>query len=207
MSPGSEFDAKARTWDQDASKTDRARRVADAMAARIPGLAGARVLEYGAGTGLLGFALQGRAGHVTLADNSAEMLAVAREKLQASGVGNMEVLALDLSTGPAPAARWDVVCSLLVLHHVADVDGLLVRLRGVLAPGGHLCISDLDAEDGSMHGQGFTGHCGFDRVTMLASLRRAGFHDVHIETAFELEKPVRGVPRRFPAFLATARAP
>lgn len=207
MASPSEFDAKARTWDQDSSKSDRARRVADAMAAAIPGLARARVLEYGAGTGLLGFALQGRAGHVTLADSSAEMLAVAREKLQACGAANMEVVSLDLATEPAPAARWDVVCSLLVLHHVADVDGLLARLHQVLAPGGHLCLSDLDAEDGSFHGPAFTGHCGFDRVTLLSSLRRAGFQDPRLETAFEIEKPVRGAPRRFPAFLAIARRP
>jgi ubiquinone/menaquinone biosynthesis C-methylase UbiE len=207
MTSPSEFDAKARTWDLDNSKSDRARRVADAMAARIPGLAGARVLEYGAGTGLLGFALQGRVRHITLGDSSAEMLAVAREKLQASGAANVEVVSLDLATGPAPAARWDVVCSLLVLHHVTDVDGLLRRLREVLAPGGRLCLSDLDAEDGSFHGPAFTGHCGFDRVTLLSSLRRAGFLDARIETAFEIEKPVRGVPRRFPAFLAIARRP
>jgi 2-polyprenyl-3-methyl-5-hydroxy-6-metoxy-1,4-benzoquinol methylase len=205
MASPSEFDAKARTWDLDTSKSDRARNVADAMAARIPGLPGARVLEYGAGTGLLGFALQGRVRHVTLADSSAEMLAVAREKLQASGASNVAVVSLDLATGPAPAERWDVVCSLLVLHHVADVDGLLRRLREVLAPGGHLCLSDLDAEDGSFHGPGFRGHCGFDRVTLLSSLRRAGFLDAHVETVFEIEKPVRGVLRRFPAFLAIAR--
>jgi 2-polyprenyl-3-methyl-5-hydroxy-6-metoxy-1,4-benzoquinol methylase len=207
MTARSDFDAKALTWDQDTSKSDRARKVADAVAARVPGLAGARVLEYGAGTGLLGFALQGRVGHVTLADSSAEMLAVAREKVLASGARNVEVLPLDLSAGPAPSARWDVVCSLLVLHHVADVDGLLGRLREVLVPGGHLCLSDLDAEDGSFHGPSFTGHCGFDRVTLLSSLRRTGFLDARFETVFELERQARGAVRRFPGFLAIARAP
>jgi 2-polyprenyl-3-methyl-5-hydroxy-6-metoxy-1,4-benzoquinol methylase len=201
----SEFDGKARSWDADPAKAERARRVADLVAARVPMLSRARVLEVGAGTGLLGFALRDRAAHVTLADSSEEMLAVSREKLRAQGPCNVDVVALDLEAGPLPAARYDVVCALLVLHHVADVDALLRRLHQVLEPGGWLCLSDLDAEDGSFHGHGFTGHHGFDRGRLEEALGRAGFADVHFETAFEIEKPVQGELRRFPAFLALAR--
>jgi len=196
-----DFDARARTWDLDAAKLERAGKVAELMAARIPGLAGAQVLEYGAGTGLLGFALQGRARHVTLADSSREMLAVAREKLAASGADNVEVVALDLARGEVPDRRFDVVCTLLVLHHVADTDALLRRFHTLLEPGGTLVVSDLDAEDGSFHGAGFDGHSGFDRVRLAASLRAAGFDEVGLETAFEIRKGGRA----YPAFLAVAR--
>lgn len=203
-----EFDEKARGWDADPAKVDRARKVADLIAARVPMLASARVLEVGAGTGLLGFALRDRAGHVTLADSSAEMLAVAGEKLRAEGACNVDVVALDLVEGPLPAARFDVVCALLVLHHVADTDVLLRRLHQVLERGGTLCLSDLDAEDGSFHGHGFAGHHGFDRGRLAESLERAGFADVRFETAFEITKPVHGGEvRAFPAFLAVARRP
>lgn len=203
-----EFDEKARGWDADPAKVDRARKVADLIAARVPMLASARVLEVGAGTGLLGFALRGRAGHVTLADSSAEMLAVAGEKLRAEGACNVDVVALDLVEGPLPAARFDVVCALLVLHHVADTDVLLRRLHQVLERGGTLCLSDLDAEDGSFHGHGFAGHHGFDCGRLAESLERAGFADVRFETAFEITKPVHGGEvRAFPAFLAVARRP
>lgn len=52
----SDFDAKARTWDEDAAKRERAASVAEAIAARVPPLAGRRILEYGAGfTGHNGF--------------------------------------------------------------------------------------------------------------------------------------------------------
>jgi len=203
-----EFDRKARTWDDDPAKADRARRVADLIAARVPILAGARVLEVGAGTGLLGFALRDRAGHVTLADGSPEMLGVAREKLRATGPCNVDVVALDLEAGSPPAGGFEVVCALLVLHHVADTDGLLRGLHQVLEPGGYLCLSDLEAEDGSFHGHGFTGHNGFDRGQLTRSLERAGFADVRFEPAFEIEKPVPGGgTRSFPAFLAIARRP
>ena len=196
-----DFDAKARTWDADPAKLQRADKVADLMAARIPGLAGARVLEYGAGTGLLGFALRGRARQVTLADSSREMLAVAREKLEQSGADNVDVVELDLSRGQMPDRRYDVICLLQVLHHVADTEGLLARFHDALEPGGFLCLSDLDSEDGSFHGPGFDGHSGFDRVRLAASLARAGFEEVRLETAFEICKGGRA----YPAFLAVAR--
>ena len=208
MTLSNDFDAKARSWDVDTSKSDRAGKVADAIARKVPGLAGARVLEYGAGTGLLGFELLGRVGHLTLADSSTEMLAVAREKAQARGVKNVEVLALDLAAGPLPEARYD--------SRLRPPGSSPRARRGPAAapvppeslmPGGHLCISDLDAEDGSFHGPGFTGHCGFDRVTLLSSLSRAGFLDARVETVFEIERPVQGHLRRFPAFLSIARAP
>ncbi len=201
----SEFDGKARTWDTDPAKAERASKVADAMAGRIPGLASARVLEYGAGTGLLGFALQRRVRHITLADSSGEMLAVAREKLQASGAANVDVVELDLASGVVPDLRFDVVCTLLVLHHVGDTDELLRRFHAILEPGGYVCVSDLDSEDGSFHGRSFGGHNGFDRLRLAASLARAGFEDVRFETAFEIRKGPPGAERTYPAFLAVGR--
>lgn len=202
-----EFDAKARSWDEPA-KADRARAIAERIAARVPALAQARVLEVGAGTGLLGFALRDRVKHVTLVDGSAEMVAVAGEKLRAQGACNVDVVKLDLEREPLPAARYDVVCALLVLHHVRDTEALLRKLHGALEPGGYLCVSDLDAGDGSFHDAGFDGHDGFDRAALAAELGRAGFVDVRFEDAFEIEKPVAGgAVRSFPAFLAVARTP
>ena len=201
------FDAVAKSWDEPA-KVDRARKVAERIAARVPTLAAARVLEVGAGTGLLGFALRDRARHVTLADGSAEMVAVAGEKLRAQGACNVDVVKLDLEAEPLPAARYDVVCALLVLHHVRDVPALLRKLHAALEPGGYVCVSDLDAEDGSFHGPGADVQQGFDRRALGEELARAGFAEVRFEDAFDITKPVAaGGVRTFPAFLAIARRP
>lgn len=205
--PMNPFDTKARTWDADPAKVDRARKVADLIAARVPMLAAARVLEIGAGTGLLGFALRDRAKHVTLADSSTEMLAVATEKLAAAGPCNVDVVALDLERDAVPAERYDVVCALLVLHHVHDTGALLRKVHAALRPGGYLCLADLDKEEGGFHGPGFGGHHGFDRGELKKDLERAGFAEVQLQTAFEIDKPVDGVSRSFPAFLALAVKP
>ncbi|WP_242395835.1 class I SAM-dependent methyltransferase [Anaeromyxobacter oryzisoli] len=199
-----DFDARARTWDRDPAKLERAQRVAAAIAARVPGLAARTMLEYGAGTGLLGLALQPLVAHVTLADSSREMLAVAQGKIAARRVGNASTLRLDLAAGPAPELRFDLVCTLMTLHHIPDTDGILRAFHRLLSSGGFLCVADLDREDGSFHGPGFQGHRGFDRADLGARLERAGFQNVRFETAFEIEKDTGAGPRVFPAFLAVA---
>ncbi len=198
------FDARARTWDDDASKGERALRVAEAIASRVPSLAGKTVLEYGAGTGLLGLALQPLAGHVTLADSSLEMLAVAREKIAAHGIQNASTLHLDLTAGPAPDLRFDLVCTLMTLHHVPDTDRILDAFRCLLSKDGFLCIAGLDQEDGSFHGAGFSGHNGFDRGDLGARMERSGFRNVRFMTVHEMTKDTAAGTRVFPVFLAIA---
>lgn len=207
MASGSDFDGRAEGWDDDPQRVERARRVADLIAARLPDLAGRRVLEYGCGTGLLGFALRPRAGPVTLADSSLGMLEVLRRKIAASGLEGMRPLRLDLATEPPPAERYDLVCSLMALHHVPDTAGLLRALRGLLAPGGVACLADLDAEDGSFHGPGVDVHHGFERAALAAQLQGAGFADPRFETALEVRKETASGLRVFPVFLVTARLP
>jgi ubiquinone/menaquinone biosynthesis C-methylase UbiE len=203
--PPSEFDARARTWDEDASKRERAERVAAAIERRVPSLGEKRVLEYGAGTGLLGLALQPLVGELTLADVSSGMLAVASEKVAARGLRNVRTALLDLAAAAVPEAAYDLVCTLMTLHHVPDTDAILRAFHQILSPGGTLCIADLDREDGSFHGPGFTGHDGFDRADLGARLERAGFRDVRFETVFETTKETAAGPRKFPGFLVTGR--
>lgn len=201
----SDFDARASTWDSDPAKVERARRVASAIALEVPDLGRRAVLDYGAGTGLLGFELLPRALRVTFADVSTGMLAVVREKIARGNLENTEVVLLDLARDPAPSARYDLVSSLLVLHHVEDVDALLRAFHAILAPGGVLALSDLDTEDGSFHGPGFTGHRGFSRDDLASRIERAGFRAPRFSSPFVIEKTVGMEPGRFPAFLAVAR--
>lgn len=198
----SDFDAKAATWDQDPKKVERALTVGRAIATAVP-LEGRKVLEYGCGTGLLGFALQPEAGHVTLADTSEGMLEVLRGKVAATGATNMAPLRLDLLVDPLPASRFDLVCSLMTLHHIPDTQGILRKFHEVLAPGGWVALSDLDTEDGSFHGKDVSDvHLGFNREILGGQLEAAGFREVRFSTVFEISRETASGPRRFPVFLA-----
>jgi ubiquinone/menaquinone biosynthesis C-methylase UbiE len=199
-----DFDARATTWDDDPVKTVRAQAVADEIVRRVPLERTMRAMEYGCGTGLLSFMLRSRVGEVTLADVSDGMLAVAAQKIAVANDAAMRTAKLDLLVDPPPDQRFDVIYSAMTLHHIPDTDAILRRFNAVLARPGYLCIADLDAEDGSFHGAGFDGHLGFDRATLGAKARQAGFAKVSFSTAYEMKKAVAGVARTFPVFLMVA---
>ncbi len=200
--PRDDFDQRAATWDDDPMKTARARAVADAIRARFSDLSAMSGFEFGCGTGLLSFALQSSLREIVLADNSEGMLDVLRRKIDSAKIANMTPIHLDLAADPLPARRFDLAYSLMTLHHIPDTDDVLRKLHALLAPSGHLCIADLDQEDGSFHGEGFDGHNGFERAELTQRAEQAGFTNVAFSTVFTISK---GSPtREYPVFLMTA---
>jgi len=199
------FDQHADQWDEDPVKRARAEAMAAAIRAAVPLGPGVRALEYGCGTGLVSFALRGSLGHMTLADVSPGMLAVVERKLAVAPGADMASCQLDLLADPLPAARFDLIHSLMTFHHIDDIDTVLRRCRELLTPAGSLCVADLDAEDGSFHGGGFDGHLGFDRNDLGERARAAGFAEVSFHTMFEMHKPASTGQQRFPVFFMHAR--
>jgi ubiquinone/menaquinone biosynthesis C-methylase UbiE len=198
------FDMRAKDWDSDPLKVERAQRVAEAIRKNVPLTRGMSGLEYGCGTGLLSFALQPSLGHITLADSSAGMLEVLQEKIASSGVKNMTPLRLDLSTNPLPDQRYDIVYMMMVLHHMPDTRKALKDFYALLKSPGSLCIADLDKEDGSFHGADFDGHTGFDRMELTPELEQAGFRQVRFLTVYQIMKETGGKAKSYPLFLLVA---
>lgn len=200
------FDERAKDWDSDPAKVERARVLADAIRKTILLSTNMSALEYGCGTGLLSFALQSDLGQITLADTSQGMLDVLAEKIAAAGVTNMHPVKLDLATDPLPAERFHLTYSLLTLHHIHDAQGVISKFHAVLEPGGFLLISDLDKEDGSFHTDGTTDvHLGFERRELQGWVEAAGFENVSFSTAFVITKEIEGAERTFPVFLMSAQ--
>jgi ubiquinone/menaquinone biosynthesis C-methylase UbiE len=196
------FDARARDWDTDPMKVERARAVAEAIREALPLRPGMNALEYGCGTGLLSFALQADFASITLADTSQGMLDVLAEKIKAAGAANMHLVRLDLATDPIPSQHYNVIYSLMTLHHIPDTDHLLQQFQAVLEPGGWLAVADLDKEDGSFHGPEVTDvHRGFEREQLQVRVERAGFAGVKFAAAFTVKK----AGWVYPVFLMTAR--
>jgi SAM-dependent methyltransferase len=204
MNTTKHFDEHAKTWDDDPAKAARANAVANGIRDRVPLTPAMRGLEYGCGTGLLGFALYPDLGHLTLADSSPGMLAVLDEKIASTALSNLRSLKLDLVTDPAPDEQFDLVCTLMTLHHIDDTDRILRDLHALLRAPGYLCIADLDAEDGSFHGPDFTGHKGFHRPELRDRALRAGFQTVEFSTVFHIAKATEAGETTFPVFLMVA---
>jgi 2-polyprenyl-3-methyl-5-hydroxy-6-metoxy-1,4-benzoquinol methylase len=201
-----DFDERARDWDSDPKKVERARQAADAIRNTIPLSGAMNALEYGCGTGLLSFALQSDLGEITLADTSQGMLDVLREKIGAAGVTNMHPVRLDLETESFYGKRFHLIYSLMTLHHIHDVRGVISKFNSLLESNGHLLIADLDKEDGSFHTDGTTDvHRGFDRAELQKWAEEAGFEKVTFSTVYEIRKNVDGEERSFPVFLMSAQ--
>ena len=201
------FDERAKDWDSDPQKVERARAVADAIRKAIPLTTDMTALEYGCGTGLLSFALQSDLGQIMLADTSQGMLDVLSEKIAAAGVTNMHPIKLDLATDTVPASHFDLTYSLMVLHHIQDVKDMLAKFYAVLKPKGTLLVADLDKEDGTFHEQGRTDffHLGFARDELQDMVDAAGFGDIRFSTAYVIRKKVNDTEKEFPVFLMVAQ--
>jgi ubiquinone/menaquinone biosynthesis C-methylase UbiE len=198
----SSFDERARDWDTP-ERRDRVDAVAEAIRASVKLAPTMRAIDLGAGTGLLGLSLASDVGEMVLAEPSKGMLEVAREKLAAGGPANVTAVRFDLEVDPPPLDPFDLAVSLLVLHHLADTNSALSAIRRLLRPGGRIAMADLDAEDGSFHDPDAEGihHLGFERPELIAMTRAAGFVDVEIRTAPEIERD----GRRYPLFLLLAQ--
>lgn len=197
------FDEKASTWDEDPEKVTRAQVVAARIRDRVPLTSQSRILEYGAGTGLVAQALRTDISPVlTLADNSAGMRKVMADKLAAGLLGEAQIWDLDLEKTDAPdASTFDLVIASMVLHHVKDLPRVLRSFHHLLAPGGRVALADLDAEQGDFHDHDFDGHHGFDRSELAAQLQTAGFDGIAIQDCDSIMKE----GREYPIFLAVAQ--
>jgi len=196
----SSFDEKAATWD-DPAKTERAQVVAAAIRRAVVLTGSTRLLEYGAGTGLVSQELARSVGPITLGDPSAGMRQVMHAKLAAGALPpTTRIRDLDLSTGSIPDERFDLVVTVMTLHHIPDLTPVFDGFARLLDDGGRLCVVDLVEEDGSFHTDGdFHGHHGFDTHDLSARIESAGFTDVHVERIYEVIKDGTS----YPLFLAT----
>ncbi|MEO6652645.1 MAG: class I SAM-dependent methyltransferase [Ilumatobacteraceae bacterium] len=194
------FDDKAASWDDDPAKVERATAIADLIVSTIELDDSIRLLEYGAGTGLVSHALQDSVGPVTMADTSAGMRDVMLAKIAAGTIRNGRVWDVDLAADPTPDERFDLIVTVLTLHHIHDVSTVLDRFAALLDRDGWLCVVELDHEDGSFHGADADVHHGFGRDEMADLLTAAGFASFEFHDCHHVDRN----GQQFPMFLAVA---
>lgn len=100
--------------------------------------AGDRVLEIGCGTGSTALRLAPNVVHYVASDPSGAMLAIAREKADAAGQGNLGFAQVAADRGELPEGPFDAVLAFSILHLLDDLDRGLSDIRSVLKPGGLL---------------------------------------------------------------------
>jgi tRNA (cmo5U34)-methyltransferase len=96
----------------------------------------------------------------------------------------------------------------MVLHHIADIESIIKIFYNLLNPGGFLAIADLYTEDGSFHGEGFTGPKGFDPGELSNLLLKPGFENISQRQCFVINKKISDTEtKQFDVFLLIAQRP
>jgi ubiquinone/menaquinone biosynthesis C-methylase UbiE len=202
-----DFDQAAASWDERPQRVKLAKDVADAVI-RLGGVQPTMdVLDFGCGTGLLTLQLQPLVHSITGVDSSRGMLEILNGKISGRKLANARTVLCDLDNGDLLPGKYDLVVSSMTMHHIPEIAPLLAHFYQVLAPGGCLCVADLDDEGGRFHGDN-TGvfHFGFQRDVLRGWFAEAGFVDVVDDTAAEIVKDDdAGAPARFSVFLMIGR--
>lgn len=104
-----------------------------------------RVVDLGAGTGLLSLALAPRVRELVAVDISERMLERLDDAAVADGIHNVELLAADLRRLPLEDESATLVVSNYAFHHLDDAgkELALAEARRILRPGGRLVICDM----------------------------------------------------------------
>jgi len=194
------WDEEAATWDDHPAVRAYAAAAMDSLtevlARRGASLAGARVLDFGCGTGLLTAAMASEARQVVGIDISAPMLAV----LDAKGLPNVACRhgqLTDLLADPAlPAGSFEVVTCSSVCAFLDDYPAVVRQLVTRLVPGGLFVQWDWERDDEAEEPMGLRP----DEIE--AALRGAGLVEVSVDHGFDVPfeqmrmRPLRGVGQR-----------
>ena len=202
-----DFDAVAKTWDENPGRVKMAHDVATAIRDTLRLTKDMDVLDFGCGTGLLTLQIQPFVRSVMGADSSQGMIDILSAKVKEQGLKNVTARHVDLDKGGVLDGQYDLVVSSMTLHHVPEIQPLIDRFARILKPAGVLAIADLDCDEGKFHesNEGIF-HFGFDRCAMMKHFEKAGFEKVRNRTAAIVAKPVpEGGSRTFTVFLMTGR--
>jgi 2-polyprenyl-3-methyl-5-hydroxy-6-metoxy-1,4-benzoquinol methylase len=196
------FDTAATNWDSAQYRVERAQHIARQILTMAPKTQHGRVLDFGCGTGLLGFNFVDNAQHIVFADTSTGMLAQVEQKAKAQSATNVSTHLI--ASAPLPG-KFDLIVSLMVLHHIEDHAASIRELCALLAPGGQIFLCDLESEDGSFHGETIVPHKGFAPASIAEILRACGLNEVRAPTVHVDEKIVNGLQRQYPIFMASGQ--
>jgi ubiquinone/menaquinone biosynthesis C-methylase UbiE len=197
------FDQEAESWDQRPQRVRLAQDVADAVLREVGDISVFNVLDFGCGTGLLTLLFQPLVHSITGVDSSSGMLQVLNRKIANLKLTNIHTVLCDLEQGQTLPGKYDLIVSSMTLHHVRSIAPLLDQLYAALAPGGRICVADLDPEQGRFHSDS-TGvfHCGFERTDLAQAFSQAGFVNISTQTAAHIIKPAADQqPTSFSVFL------
>jgi protein-L-isoaspartate O-methyltransferase len=159
----------------------------EAEGARLASLLGAHpgatVADVGAGEGRWTIELAeavGPAGRVFATEVEKSLLEKIEARLEAEGIGNVEVVRGDQRSTGLPAACCDAILLRLVYHHFVDPEAMRADLARALRPGGRLAIVETRPQSSwrRLEGVPERGGHGIEVEDLIGEMAQAGFRPV-----------------------------
>ena len=199
------YDLMAEDFDTE-ERIKRAKAFADELRKHIADGGNKSAVDFGCGTGLVGFELIDSFDSMTFIDSSVGMINQVEQKIFNKGISNARAMCCDLMKTALNNLSADYIFSSLALHHIIDTEAVLVRLFDLLHKDGHLLIIDLDTDDGSFHAHhpDFDGHNGFGQPFLKGLCEKTGFGSIEIKTFYRAHKTVKGQERPYSFFILDA---
>ncbi len=193
------FKDKAENWDDGSIRKSTPVAIFDAIQKKFSLTKEMQIMDFGVGTGLLGFLVAQKVKKVYGVDMSPSMLAKLKKKNTPECF--IEPIEQDIVKEPLSIV-FDGIVSSMTLHHVENLEAFFTSIYKNLHKDGFLAIADLEKEDGSFHSDNSgVYHFGFKEEELLKVVKKCGFRDVSIKNIATISKPQRD----FGVFLLSAK--
>jgi SAM-dependent methyltransferase len=139
-------------------------------------------VDLGTGNGFMLIGLAPLARRIIGVDQSAPMLAAARNYLAHAGITAVELVRGDAGSVPLPDGLADLVTANMYLHHCPDPAAAIAEAARLLRRGGRLVITDLERhEHFDLMREWHDAWPGFEAADVEAWFGAAGFRGITIE--------------------------
>ena len=182
------FAHKSKSWDMNSKRVQNAKSIAELIVTKSNLHHNMKLMDFGAGTGLLSYFVSPFVDTIVAVDNSPSMLEVLREKASIFSC-YIEIKELDLSQ-ESMDEKFEGIISSMTIHHIEDTRALFQKFYELLNDGGFIAIADLESEDGTFHNDNEgVFHFGFDREELRTIAKEVGFKDIEFDSASSIKKP------------------
>ena len=183
----SHFDTRADNWDKGDIRVNGALIIAQAIEKKVILKDSMKVIDFGVGTGLLGFEIAKKVKKVYGVDTSTNMLNKLKEKNTKKLT--IETINQDIIKNPLNEI-FDGLVSSMTLHHIENLENFFTTIYKNIKDGGFIAIADLESEDGSFHSDNAgVFHFGFNQEKLCEIVHNCGFKNIIFENINTIKKP------------------